>query len=75
MWYPIIVGDNMKEQEEASKAIKSYFDNLKFIDDEDIKKMNFYEACLYLEKLNVLDEFIKDGDNDEWSNRYKLSNF
>ena len=55
----------MKEQEEASKAIKSYFDNLKFIDDEDVKKMNFYEACLYLEKLNVLDEFIKDGDNDE----------
>jgi hypothetical protein len=37
--------------------------------------MNFYEACLYLEKLNVLDEFIKDGDNDEWSNRNKLSNF
>ena len=25
----------MKEQEEASKAIKSYFDNLKFIDDEE----------------------------------------
>ena len=26
----------MKEQEEASKAIKSYFDNLKFIDDEGV---------------------------------------
>ncbi len=55
----------MNEQELASEAIKKYFDNLKFIDDEDVKKMNFYEACLYLEKLNVLDEFIKDGDDDE----------
>lgn len=55
----------MNEEKLASQAIKKYFDNLDFISDEDIKKMNFYEACLYLEKLNVLDEFIEDGDNNE----------
>ena len=55
----------MKEEKEASESIKNYFDNLKFLDDEDISELNFFEACLYLEKLNVLDELISDGDKNE----------
>ena len=54
-----------EEEKNASQSIKSYFDNIKFIDDKDVKDFNFFEACLYLEKLNVLDEIISDGDSDE----------
>ena len=40
---------------EFDKDLKKFFDNIKFIPKEEVEKLDFYEACLYLEKLNALD--------------------
>ena len=51
---------------EASDEIKKYFDNLPLIDEKDIKDFNFFEACLYLEKLNLLDNLTsREGEDNE----------
>ena len=50
----------------ASGEIKKYFDNLSLIEEEDIKDFNFFESCLYLEKLNLLDSLTsKEGEDNE----------
>lgn len=50
--------DKINEQE--------LFDNGPLLKDEDIKELNFFESCLYLEKLNLLDELTgKEGEDDE----------
>ena len=50
----------------ASGEIKRYFDNLSLIEEEDIKDFNFFESCLYLEKLNLLDSLTsKEGEDNE----------
>ena len=39
---------------------------INLLKDDEISEMNFYEACLYLEKLNVLDKIVvNDGDKNE----------
>ena len=35
--------------------------SIEFISQEDVNNMNFFEACLYLEKLNILDELTSNG--------------
>jgi hypothetical protein len=51
---------------EASGEIKKYFDNLPLIDEKDIKDFNFFESCLYLEKLNLLDSLTsREGEDNE----------
>ena len=51
---------------EASGEIKKYFDNLPLIDEKDIKDFNFFESCLYLEKLNLLDNLTsREGEDNE----------
>ena len=47
-------------------SIENLASNLTLLSSDDISKMNFYEACLYLEKLNVLDKLVVDeGKEDE----------
>jgi len=56
---------------EASGEIKKYFDNLPLIDKKDIEEFNFFESCLYLEKLNLLDSLTsREGEDNEWSSCY-----
>lgn len=51
---------------EASGEIKKYFDNLPLIDKKDIEEFNFFESCLYLEKLNLLDSLTsREGEDNE----------
>lgn len=51
---------------EASGEIKKFFDNIQFIDEKDIEEFNFFEACLYLEKLNLLDNISsREGEDNE----------
>ena len=41
-------------------------EGIELISSDDIKKMNFYDACLYLERLNELDELTsEEGNNNE----------
>ena len=38
---------------------------IKFLSDEEIEKANFFELSIYLQQLNILDNYIKGDDNDE----------
>jgi hypothetical protein len=40
-------------------------DDIQFLSDDEISDLSFYEACFYLEKLNVLDNFSNGGDSNE----------
>lgn len=51
-------------EKKLAVEIKDFFDNIEFFSSEDVEKMNFYEACLYLEKLNVLDNLTNNGGNN-----------
>lgn len=57
----------MGESEKViNEKTKKFLDDIQFIDEKDVQKLNFFEACLYLEKLNVLDNVTKDtGDYNE----------
>ena len=54
-----------EKKSSLNEDTKKFLDGIKFIETNDIEKLNFYEACLYLEKLNVLDNATKVGDHDE----------
>ena len=55
-----------KKENNINEQTKEYLDSIKFISEEEIENLDFYETCLYLEKLNVLDNATKgSGDNDE----------
>ncbi len=51
--------NRVKDEQEVA----DFFDNLELLSDEDVENMNFFEACYYLEKLNMLDEMT----NGEWN--------
>jgi len=54
----------MEEKKELPKEVSDFFDNMELLSDEEIDNLNFYEACLYLEKLNYLDELTSSEEND-----------
>jgi len=61
----IEVGEIMMEKENISNdKMKEFLDNINFIPESDIANLNFYEACLYLEKLNVLDNYTKEENHE-----------
>ncbi len=45
-----------ENKEKIPQEVVDFFDNMELLSDEDIDNMNFFEACYYLEKLNMLDE-------------------
>jgi hypothetical protein len=49
--------NRVKDEQEVA----DFFDNLELLSDEDVENMNFFEACYYLEKLNMLDEITSGG--------------
>lgn len=55
-----------ENKEQVPQEVVDYFDNMELLSDEDIDNMNFFEACYYLEKLNMLDEMTGgEGNNNE----------
>lgn len=54
---------NVKEKT-PQEEVDDYFNNMELLSDEEIDKLNFYEACLYLEKLNFLDK-LTEGEEKE----------
>ena len=60
----------MKDKE-IVKEFKNFLDNIEFIPKEKVEKLDFYEACLYLEKLNALDNITSgDGVKNDWFTCY-----
>ncbi len=53
-----------ENKEQVPQEVVDYFDNMELLSDEDIEKMNFFEACYYLEKLNMLDEIAGGEENN-----------
>ena len=54
--------DNVQK---TNEEMQNNLDNVQFLSDDEISDLNFYEACFYLEKLNVLDNFSNGGDINE----------
>ena len=50
----------MEKNEEKKKDLE----NIQFLSDDEISDLSFYEACFYLEKLNILDN-LSGGDDNE----------
>ena len=42
-----------KKEIKINEQTKEFFDSIKFINDKDLGDLNFYEACLYLEKFTI----------------------
>ncbi len=43
---------------ESPKDLDEILDEIEFLPEAEVENMNFYEACLYLQGLNVLDEIV-----------------
>ena len=54
----------MEKENISNDKMKEFLDNINFIPESDIANLNFYEACLYLEKLNVLDNYTKEENHE-----------
>lgn len=54
----------MNNSENDFNKVLENIDNIPMLDDEDLKKMNFYELAYYVQTLNQIDALANDDESD-----------
>ncbi len=54
----------MNNSENDFNKVLENIDNIPMLDDEDLKKMDFYELAYYVQTLNQIDALANDDESD-----------
>ncbi len=54
----------MNKEDKVNDLLKK-IDNIQLVSKEDLKKMDFYELCYYMQTLNYIDSLSNEREGDE----------
>ncbi len=60
-----MIGDYVSNGDKEINKILENIDNISMLDDEEMKKMDFYELAYYVQTLNRIESLANDDDSDE----------